>query len=119
MVGKQPGPGYVHLSREMPDEVFDQLTSERLVTRYIKGHPKLEWVKPAGRRNEALDCAVYALAAAHRMQMHRWRDGDWQRHLQRVEVPDLFDDAPQAAEPAKPAPSATSSRTFRPRGRFV
>lgn len=37
----------------------------RLVTRYIKGHPKLEWVKPAGKRNEALDGAVYSLAAAH------------------------------------------------------
>ena len=57
-----PGPGYVHISRHFGDEVFQQLTSERLATRYVKGHPRLEWVKPPGKRNEALDCAVYALA---------------------------------------------------------
>jgi phage terminase large subunit GpA-like protein len=106
---EQPGAGYVHLSRQMPDEVFDQLTSERLVTRYIKGRPKLEWVKPAGRRNEALDCAVYALAGAYRVGMHRWRDGDWSKWQQRVEpvVADLFDQPP--AVDAAPAVAATAA----------
>lgn len=97
----EPGPGYVHLSRLLPAEVFEQLTAERLVTRYVKGHPRLEWVKPAGRRNEALDCAVYALAAAHYMHIDRWREGDWTKWAGRVEVRDLFD---QAAEPAPSPP---------------
>lgn len=82
---ERPGPGYVHLSADMPAEVFEQLTAERLVTRYVKGHPKLEWIKPAGRRNEALDCAVYALAAAHFLQMDRWRESDWAQWQKKVE----------------------------------
>ena len=99
----QPGPGYVHLSRHLPPEVFEQLTSERLVTRYSKGRARLEWVKPNGRRNEALDCAVYALAAAHFVGIDRWREGDWAKWQGRVESPDLFDRPaapPAAAEPA-------------------
>jgi len=100
-----PGPGYVHLSKLLPAEVFEQLTAERLVTRYIKGHAKLEWVKPAGKRNEALDCAVYALAAAHWVGIDRWKEGDWRKWQARVEVVDLVDamQAP-APKPAAPAP---------------
>jgi phage terminase large subunit GpA-like protein len=75
----KPGPGYVHLSKQMPGEVFEQLTAERLVTRYIKGRPKLEWVNPPGRRNEALDGAVYALAAAHYAGIDRWTEDEWKR----------------------------------------
>ena len=76
---EQPGPGYVHLPSDVPTEVLEQLTSERLVTRYVKGRARLEWVKPNGRRNEALDCAVYALAAAHFLGMERWKEADWAR----------------------------------------
>jgi phage terminase large subunit GpA-like protein len=105
----EPGPGYVHLSKHLSPEVFEQLTAERLVTRYVKGHPKLEWVKPAGKRNEALDCAVYALAAAHYLHLDRWREGDWAKWQGRVEARDLFDAAAPAAVPAPvevPAPPA-------------
>jgi phage terminase large subunit GpA-like protein len=107
----EPGPGYVHLSKHLPLEVFEQLTSERLVTRYVKGHPRLEWVKPAGRRNEALDCAVYALAAAHYMHIDRWREGDWAKWQGRVEARDLFDAAPAAvpAPVAVPTPAQGSA----------
>jgi phage terminase large subunit GpA-like protein len=75
----------------MSPEVFDGLTAERLVTRYIKGHAKLEWVKPAGRRNEPLDGAVYALAAAHYRGIDRWKEGEWHRWEMRVQSPDLFE----------------------------
>jgi phage terminase large subunit GpA-like protein len=73
----KPGPGYVHLTKQMPGEVFEQLTAERLVTRYIRGRPKLEWINPPGKRNEALDGAVYALAAAYYAGIDRWTDSDW------------------------------------------
>jgi phage terminase large subunit GpA-like protein len=101
-----PGPGYVHLSRHLPPEVFEQLTAERLVTKYVNGRPRLMWVKPAGRRNEALDCAVYALAAAHLSGIDRWKEGDWAKWQHRVEERSLFDQvevpAPQAATNAAP-----------------
>jgi phage terminase large subunit GpA-like protein len=45
----------------------------------MKGQPKFEWVRPSGKRNEGLDCAVYALAGAHWVGIDRWRDGDWAR----------------------------------------
>ncbi len=93
-----PGPGYVHLSKHLASEIFDQLTSERLVTRYIKGRVRLEWVKPNGARNEALDCAVYALAAAHYVGIDRWKDGDWNKWQSRVAEHDLFDQ-PRQTEP--------------------
>lgn len=119
-----PGPGYVHLSRHLPDDVFEQLTAERLVTRYVKGHPRLEWVKPPGRRNEALDCAVYALAGAHRVGIDRWRDADWARWQARVEARDLFDQAPhaQAAQPeqvpdAPPPPASAAPQPPQPQQR--
>jgi phage terminase large subunit GpA-like protein len=100
-----PGPGYVHLSRHLPADVFDQLTAERLVTRYIKGHARLEWHKPNGKRNEALDCAVYALAAAFYVGIDRWKEGDWHKWEQRVAVRDLFDGpAPGATTEAAPVP---------------
>ena len=57
-------PGYVHLPSGLPDEVFDQLTAEKRVTRYLRGQPRVEWVLEKGRRNEALDCAGMADAAA-------------------------------------------------------
>ena len=38
-----------------------------------------DWAKPNGKRNEALDCAVYALAAAHFLGMERWKEADWAR----------------------------------------
>jgi phage terminase large subunit GpA-like protein len=106
-----PGPGYIHLTRELPAEVFEQLTAERLVTRYVKGHAKLEWVKPAGKRNEALDCAVLALAAAHWAGVDRWKEGDWKKYERRVQP------LPVAAEPApptEPAPMPAEERAEQP-----
>lgn len=115
----EPGPGYVHLSRHLPIQVFEQLTAERLVTRYVKGHARLEWVKPNGRRNEALDCAVYALAAAIYVGIDRWKEGDWAKWQGRVADRDLFDPPPPAGpeaearadvpeEAQKPAPASAS-----------
>lgn len=63
-----PGPGYVHFSEDADAEYFQQLTSEKLVTRYIKGFPKREWTKPDKARNEALDTFVYAFVALKIMQ---------------------------------------------------
>jgi phage terminase large subunit GpA-like protein len=58
------GPGFVHIPQaEWADtELAEQLTSERLVTKYTKGVPVQVW-KQIRPRNEILDCAVYGLAA--------------------------------------------------------
>ena len=57
-------------------DVFDlieaqQLTAEELVEKYENGKVKLMW-DAKKRRNEALDCFVYALAAL-RISVSRWQ----------------------------------------------
>jgi phage terminase large subunit GpA-like protein len=58
------GPGRVHLPAAdwVDDELAQQLTSERLVTKYSKGVPVKVW-KQIRPRNEMLDCFVLGLAA--------------------------------------------------------
>lgn len=61
----QPMSGVMHLplNDEICDEVVcQQLASERLVEKLVSGKRVLRWDNE-GRRNEALDCLVYALAA--------------------------------------------------------
>ncbi|MEM9910285.1 MAG: terminase gpA endonuclease subunit [Pseudomonadota bacterium] len=53
----------VYFSDALVADYFDQLRAERLVTRYSHGHPTRVWELVSGRRNEALDCLVYAIAA--------------------------------------------------------
>jgi phage terminase large subunit GpA-like protein len=57
------GPGYQHLPRWLPDEYFEQLTSEKLVRRQARGVEKHEWIKTR-ERNEALDLKILCYAAA-------------------------------------------------------
>jgi phage terminase large subunit GpA-like protein len=63
----EPGPGYCHLPADPATGYdpgwVDQLTAEQKVTRYKDGREYAVWYLPKGRRNEALDCRVYALAA--------------------------------------------------------
>lgn len=63
----EPGPGFIHfpVGGAFDAEYFAQLTSEEVQTRYNEGRPYRVWMLPPGKRNEALDCAVYALAARH------------------------------------------------------
>jgi phage terminase large subunit GpA-like protein len=63
---EKSGAGYVHfpVGGAFDGEYFAQLTSEAVQTRYREGRPYRVWV-PIRDRNEALDTAVYALAARH------------------------------------------------------
>ena len=64
--------GYSHFP-PYDAEFFKQLTAERLVTRFVRGYAKPEWQKTRPR-NEALDCRVYARAAAYRFGLDRFRE---------------------------------------------
>lgn len=59
----EPGAGYCHFPTGRDDEYYRQLAAEKAVTKFVKGFPVIEWKKDSGRRNEALDCRVYAFAA--------------------------------------------------------
>ncbi len=66
---QEPGPGFCHFPKRYRPEYFAQLVAEKVRTKYSRGFPRREWVKPAGLRNEALDCRVYALAALEGMNV--------------------------------------------------
>lgn len=65
----EPGPGHIHFCADLDEAYFAQLTSEMVVTRYKEGRPYRVWVLPQGKRNEALDTFVYALAARHSIKL--------------------------------------------------
>ena len=70
--------GYCHFPK-YGEEYFKQLTAERLVTvKDKRGFPHREWRK-LRERNEALDCRVYARAAASALGIDRFGDATWQK----------------------------------------
>lgn len=66
------GPGYLHYPKTIAgaptawcnQEFFDQLTSEKKISRIENGRPTRRWV-PMRDRNEVLDLEVYAFAVLH------------------------------------------------------
>ncbi len=76
---KEPGAGYMHFSQDLPSDYYDQLTAERLITKYVRGRARQEWHIAHGKRNEALDLKVMNVAAAIRLGVHRMKDADWDR----------------------------------------
>lgn len=60
-----PGAGALHFPQTHPPEYYEQLTAERIEVTRWRGREIRKWIKPSGRRNEALDCRVYAYAALH------------------------------------------------------
>ena len=50
-------------SKDLPPVWFEQFTGEQTIVKMERGHPRRKWIRVPGRRNEALDCVVYALAA--------------------------------------------------------
>lgn len=75
--------GYVHLPHWADADWIRQLTAEQLVTvRDKRGFNHYEWQKIRDR-NEALDCRVYARAAAWIVGVDRWSEERWeQRELE-------------------------------------
>lgn len=92
--------GYIGLPAETTAEFLKQLTAEQLVTKRNKrGYASLEW-QQMRERNEALDCRVYARAAAWLMGIDRWDDKRWAE----------FEDQIADAAPEGPAVGQTSPR---------
>ena len=102
--GEPYPPGYCHLPK-YSEEYFKQLTAEQLVTRIVKGYRRSEWQKTR-ERNEALDCRVYARAAAAVCGMDRFGDDAW-RTLEQ----NLAQRVAQAGQP--PQPRAPQERPIR------
>ena len=71
-------PGFVHLASGLGDEVYRGLVAERLVAIEKRGGGvRYEWMVEKGVRNEPLDCAVYARAAAYRLGIGTFSAERW------------------------------------------
>ena len=81
--------GYCHFPR-YSEEYFKQITAEQLVTKIVKGYRRHEWQKMR-ERNEALDCRVYARAAAGRVGIDRFQEKHWTDLERRVGAPPVQD----------------------------
>jgi phage terminase large subunit GpA-like protein len=80
--------GFVHIAPWCDSEWLQQLTSEQLVTvRSRSGGSRAEWHKMR-ERNEALDCRIYARAAASTLGVDRMTDADWDALRSQLSVSD-------------------------------
>jgi phage terminase large subunit GpA-like protein len=116
----QPGPGYIHFSAELPANFYSGLTAEsRVPVRTARGL-EYRWVNPPGRRNEPLDCTVYAMFCAEALGLNTRTEREWDRLEQAVQPAcgDLFTaniatggPAPEGlAAASKPPPPLRSGR---------
>ena len=94
--------GYCHFPR-YSEEYFKQITAEQLVTKLVKGYKRVEWQKMR-ERNEALDCRVYARAAAARVGIDRFQEKHWAEWECKVApaVPTPPQALPHRVMPARP-----------------
>ncbi|MCC6735198.1 MAG: phage terminase large subunit family protein [Bauldia sp.] len=53
----------IRFSDRLEPRFYEELASERLIVRYIRGAPVRRWERSPGRRAECLDATVYAWAA--------------------------------------------------------
>ena len=102
----EAGPGCIHFPVGLSDEFYEQLTSEARVLQKTAHGDQYRWVKQR-KRNEVLDCTVYALFAAHTIDLNRLPEKLWAKLEDAVEppTPDLFASNPgPTADEVEPAP---------------
>jgi phage terminase large subunit GpA-like protein len=108
--------GYVHLPRGTEAEWIKQLVAEQLVTVKTKrGFTRLEWQK-LRERNEALDCRVYARAAAWIAGADRWTEAMWRDLESQVGLPEEVEND-QSPDPQSVADSIAGVIRRRPERR--
>lgn len=93
---KSSGPGAMHFSTDLQEDYFKQLTAEYRTTVYKRGRPVSVWEKKQADRNEAGDLAVYNLACAQFLGLHKRNEHQWSILRERVKpaTDDLFAAAP-------------------------
>lgn len=109
----EPGPGYMHLPRGLPDSYFDGLASEKLIRKQVRGTVVNEWVKVV-ERNEPLDLEILCYAAAIYAGVQRT---NWEQLEQAINPGqlDIFitaargEAAKSAAADAAPVPAVQTS----------
>jgi phage terminase large subunit GpA-like protein len=98
----EPGPGYCHFPK-YDKEYFEQLASEKIVIKYHKGVP-VRHFQAFRKRNEALDCRVYAYAAFVGLQADMPKVIAKQKEKlmeMREQVPEVIEEEKEPVRPKK------------------
>lgn len=105
-----PGPGYVHLSRDLSDEWFKQLAGEVRATRRMASGTETRWT-PTRKRIEVKDCLTYSIWLEERLDLWSPKRAKWWRDIESSVQPpdDLFSAA--SIEKPKPNTGADSRET--------
>ena len=97
---KEPSERKLRFSQQLESWFYDQLVAETFNPR------KNRWEIKKGKRNEALDTWVYALAASHHpeLYLHKWKAADWERRRQMLEPREAAEEgaAPMAQPQSDP-----------------
>lgn len=93
-VNEQGTGGYCHFPHTYDDKYFRGITAEKLMTRFVKGRKRTEWV-PIYKRNEPFDLRVYNTAALEilNVDLNAQRKGLMQQVMSAIP-----DETPPAAE---------------------
>ncbi|WP_019561422.1 phage terminase large subunit family protein [Caldimonas manganoxidans] len=98
--------GFVHLPK-IDAEFIQQLCAEQLITRRDRnGYPVREWQKMR-ERNEALDCYVYARAAAAAAGLDRFEERHWRELERQLGLTPPDEPMPSNEMPIERPPEAT------------
>ena len=95
---KGEGPGRMHWYKAVRADFYKQLLSEIKVPSRTNPNQR-QWKPRTDRRNEALDCTVYAVYLTRHLKLHLRRPGAWA--LRELEV--LQAQLPLSGEPIAPA----------------
>jgi len=103
--------GFCHFP-QYSKEYFEQICAERLVWKTVAGYRKSSWEKIRDR-NEALDCRVYARAAAAALRIEAYTYAKWAD----LEKALIVDQPSQIVPPSarKPVDNAEAPRTPTPK----
>jgi phage terminase large subunit GpA-like protein len=111
------GPGRMHWYDTVREDFYEQMLSEIKIPGRI--NPRIRtWKARTDRRNEALDCTVYAVYLSRHLRLHLRRPAQWdydelrqrQRALLEPAPPALPEEAPQA-EASVPTPGPMPQNT--------
>lgn len=97
------GAGRMHWYKSVRDDFYEQMLSEIKIPSRTNPR-KRAWKARTDRRNEALDCTVYAVYLSRHLRLHLRRPGQWDLDELRLRQGVLL--APPEAAPAAESPKA-------------
>lgn len=102
-----------HYYDKVPIDYYDHLVAEvKAPHRSIRN--KMVWQLRAGKRNEALDCEVYAMHASRARKVHLLNEAQWSVLESKLTQTELFE--AQTEKPKDPEPSKEQQSRRQRRG---